>query len=230
MRSFDYVKPCWIMSIHAFLVQFELRVEFTHTRRPKPLCDHDQFLMDTRRLESLPVTTMRKLNACRMWLQVSRLSEITNPEGFRLHQDSLHGRISHPKKAERLQWPRQDRPPAKWWRIWSQCLRRSFSTDGRDTKLRVSLGTWHPESLPTANLSAHSDFVFFGVTAPRLFRRVTTAPSAFDVYPIEGSVIDGRLTRATTFAPTRQRQVDQLPIGSVPVPCLPLIHRRIISH
>ena len=42
--GFDYVKPCWIMSIHAFLVQFDLRVEFTHTHRPKPLCDHDQFL------------------------------------------------------------------------------------------------------------------------------------------------------------------------------------------
>ena len=75
-------------------------------------------------------------------------------------------------------------------------------------------------------LSAHSEFVAFGVTAPRLFRRVTTVPSAFDVYPIEGSVIDRRLTRATTFAPTRQGQVNQLPIGSVPVPCLPLIHRR----
>ena len=74
-------------------------------------------------------------------------------------------------------------------------------------------------------LSAHSEFVAFGVTAPRLFRRVTTVPSAFDVYPIEGSVIDRRLTRATTFAPTRQEQVNQLPIGSIPVPCLPLIHR-----
>jgi hypothetical protein len=69
--GFDYVKPCWIMSIHAFLVHFDLRVEFTHTHRPKPLCDHDQFLMDTWRLESLPLTMMRKLNACRMWLQVS---------------------------------------------------------------------------------------------------------------------------------------------------------------
>jgi hypothetical protein len=159
-----------------------------------------------------------------MWLQVSRLSEITNPEGLCLHQNSLHGRISYPQKAQHLQWPRQDRPPAKWWRIWSLCLRRSFSTDGRDTKLRVSLGTWHPESLLTANLSAHSDFVSFGVTAPRLYRRVTTAPSAFDVYPIEGSVIDRRLTRATTFAPTRQGQVDQLPIGSVPVPWLSSTH------
>jgi len=69
--------------------------------------------MDTWRQEGLSLATMRKLNACRMWLQVSRLSEITLADGSCLHPDPLDGRSPHGHHKTNLKWPRQDRPPPK---------------------------------------------------------------------------------------------------------------------
>jgi hypothetical protein len=152
-HSYEYVKPCWIMSIQQFLAEQDLRIELTINHHPQQLCDHDEFIMDTWRHEGLSLATMKKLNAGRMWLRVSRLSEITLADGSRLHPDPLNGRTPHGHHETTLKWPSHDCPPPKWWSLWRQCLRRSFSIDGKDTKLRQPLGEWHASALSTTSFA-----------------------------------------------------------------------------
>jgi hypothetical protein len=68
----EYIKTCWIMSIRDFL-----RMEFTEHSHPEALCEGDEFIMDALRIRSqCTARDMQRLNACRMYLRVSRLSEI----------------------------------------------------------------------------------------------------------------------------------------------------------
>jgi len=209
------------MLIQQFLVEYDLRIKLTNTHYPQPLCDHNEFVMDTWQHEGLSLTSMQKLKACRMmWLQVSRLSEITLANGSCLHPKPLKGRSPHGHHETNLQWPRQDRPSPKWWSLWRQCLRRSFSIDGKDTKLRQPLGEWHASALPTTSFATHAAFVLTGTT--NTLHQRATGSSTFDTFPSEDNVIHQRLTRANTFAPLSNGSVDTLPPGAIPVPCTTL--------
>jgi hypothetical protein len=101
---------------------------------------------------------MKRLNACRMHLRVSSLSEITSADGSSLRPEVLKGLDSgiHPSEAR---WPRQARPLREDWTFWSNKLRAVFSTTGTSTILRESLGLWHSSLDPrewTTLVSAHT--------------------------------------------------------------------------
>ena len=49
------------MLIQQFLVEYDLRIKLTNTHYPQPLCDHNEFVMDTWQHEGLSLTTMQKL-------------------------------------------------------------------------------------------------------------------------------------------------------------------------
>ena len=140
-----------------------------------------------------------------MWLQVSRLSEITLADGCRLHPDPLNGRLPHGHDEINLKWPRQDRPPPQWWSLWRQCLCRSFSIDGKDTKLRQPLVEWHASALSTTSFTTHAAFVLTGTTNT-LYQQVPGS-STFDTFPSQDNVIHRRLTRANMFAPLSNGRV-----------------------
>ena len=59
-RGDEYVDSCWIMSIQRFLVEHNRRIELTDTHHPQPLCDHDEFIMDTWRHKGLSRAIMKK--------------------------------------------------------------------------------------------------------------------------------------------------------------------------
>jgi hypothetical protein len=140
----DYIEACWIMSIRDFLRMYNVRLEFTDHSHPVALCKNDEFIMDALRLrgECTP-GELQRLNACRMHLRVSRLSEIASADGTRLPADVLKGAHSaiHPSEAK---WPRQARPLKRDWTFWSKKLRDVFSVNGNAPGLRTKsvLGPW----------------------------------------------------------------------------------------
>jgi hypothetical protein len=57
---------------------------------------------------------MQRLNACRMYLRVSRLSEIATAQGTKLRTAVLQGNEEGIHLSE-ARWPRQARPVAADW-------------------------------------------------------------------------------------------------------------------
>jgi hypothetical protein len=100
-------------------------------------------IMDALRLRgNCSPRQLQKLNACRMHLRVSRLSEIASADGRTLHRDSLVGNESAIHlSATKL--PRQARPLPADWNLWRNKLRLVFST-ADSFKLLTSLGAWRP--------------------------------------------------------------------------------------
>jgi hypothetical protein len=82
---------------------------------------------------------MKRLNACRMCLRVSRLSEIATAQGTRLRAEVLKGQ-NEGIHLSGARWLRQARPLAKDWTFWSRKLKEVFSIDGGSPSLRTHLG------------------------------------------------------------------------------------------
>jgi hypothetical protein len=113
----NYIETCWIMGIRDFLRTYGPRINFTTTPIPEVQCVHDEFIMDAMRESGgCSATELQQLNACRMWLQVARVSDISSANGKFLLNESLVG-----SKLTTFQssshWPQQGRPPKQWWSL-----------------------------------------------------------------------------------------------------------------
>jgi hypothetical protein len=98
------------------------------------------------RAQGIPKADLYRLNQCRLYLQVSRLSDITNIAGKRLytHILSLHRDLSPTTQpiypTSKLQWPRQPKPGPKVCRLWAHTLNHTYLHAGGS--LRQPLGPW----------------------------------------------------------------------------------------
>jgi hypothetical protein len=155
----DYFETCWIMCIRDFLRTYGLRVELSVTPLPTVQCANDEFIMDAVRTRGgCTAIELQRLNACRMYLQVSRVSDITSADGKFLRHNILVGHNSLPYQTGTT-WPRQGRPPKLWWLLWKRMLQGVLSTNGVSSILRQPLGEW----LPTAQL-ADWEVVYSGMS------------------------------------------------------------------
>ena len=133
------------MSIRDFLRTYQVKLEFTNHSLPQALCDGDEFIMDALRSRTnCSPSQLQRLNACRMHLRVSRLSEIASANGTLIRRDSLKGTDSAIHLSE-TRWPRQARPLAADWTFWSKMLRTAFSITGDNHTLRSPLGQWYSD-------------------------------------------------------------------------------------
>ena len=74
------------------------------------------------------------LNLCRLYLQVTSLSEVTNGRGTFILQERK------PRKSNQYKWPVQGDPTTAMWKEWDIALQRCF---GNDTlELNQPLGPW----------------------------------------------------------------------------------------
>jgi hypothetical protein len=186
-----------------------VRMEFTDHSHPVALCDNDAFIMDALRTRGkCTVGELKRLNACRMHLRVSRLSEITSAKGNYLRTEVLQGLDSgiHPSEAR---WPRQARPLREDWTFWSNKLRRVFSTNGTCTALRKPLGLWHSSLNPrewTTLVSMHT-----GTAPHEAFRKLPDG--SYEVF----QAMPSRSTRSGLWvSSTASTTTDTLPFDVVP--------------
>ena len=140
--NIDYIETCWIMCIRDFLRTYGLSIDITTHEEPADQSLFDEFIMDALRDRGeCTVTQLQRLNACRMFLQVTRLSDIATADGKFLRKKCLKG-IQSSTYCSTMRWPRQGNPPKVWWNLWSKKLRQVFNRDGTNTQLRQPLGKW----------------------------------------------------------------------------------------
>ena len=104
---------------------------------------NDKFLMDTWDEESLPIQTLQILNYCRMYLKVTRISDIATNDGNYIQTAFIQG--TQINTIPHHDWPRQQKPSKKAWKLWNFHLRKSFYSG---SKLSHPLGIW----LKTSNI------------------------------------------------------------------------------
>jgi hypothetical protein len=107
----DYIETCWIMCIRDFLRTYGLRINLSTHEEPVAQLLQDEFLMDAiRERGDCTATQMQQINACRMYLRATRLSDIASADGKNLRKDCLQGHQAH-SFCSQMRWPRQGNPP-----------------------------------------------------------------------------------------------------------------------
>jgi hypothetical protein len=135
------------MSIRDFLRTYGLRIDLTRIEKPKEQALKDELLMDAiRERGGCTATQLQRINACRMFLRVTRLSDIACAAGTHIRGECLQGQEIHLFRST-MRWPRQGRPPKVWWNLWAKTLKQVFNKDGGNTRLRHDLGISVPGQL-----------------------------------------------------------------------------------
>jgi len=146
-------KPCpwisdhWLSYLRTIMHSQHLSIRYA-SWTIKPLRDNDRYLMDDILQYGLPRHQLEKFNACRMYLQVTTLAEITDNTGEALlpqvltdyHHPIPKGltNISH----SLLKWPTIHPPSAHCWRIWTRTLSTVYTGSPTGTRLIQKLGRW----------------------------------------------------------------------------------------
>jgi len=116
-----------------------------------PLREHDRYLMDDFYEHGIPTKQLEKLNACRMYLQVTTLAEITDHTGTALLSQALVSSTHATPKGltniskSNLTWPTVYPPHSSCWKLWSRTVRTLYTGSASRMKLRNALGPWNPQ-------------------------------------------------------------------------------------
>ena len=84
--------------------------------------------------------TLKRLNACRLYLQVITVSDICDAAGRMILEESLHGRLTRDRVSS-FKWSIQPRPSQRAWKAWRDTLHRLYTRDA-SVRLRTTLGPW----------------------------------------------------------------------------------------
>ena len=98
------------------------------------------------KISALPITKdqLRRVNRCRIYLQVLTLSDIVDAHGETIIPQYLNGE-RFLDRSSIYRWPRQGRPTVKDWSLWEHTILQAYQTYGRN-KLLHPVGRWNHHS------------------------------------------------------------------------------------
>jgi len=149
-------QPCpwipdhWLSHLRATMRTTRIQIHYD-SWNILPLRQHDRYLMNDFADQNYPTHKLVKLNACRMYLQVTTLAEITDHTGAELLPQVLSTRTSPCPKgllnisSSTLQWPNVALPSNTCWRIWTSTICTLYSGSRTGTRLQHPLGAWTNE-------------------------------------------------------------------------------------
>ncbi len=107
------------------------------------LRQHDQHLMDIFIAQGYSEDLLLVLQNCRLYLRVTRLSEITSADGTRLEAAPFLGTF-HPRLLQQHnKWPAAYKPSRNEWITWQNALKDCFLIpQARHNRLLQPLGPW----------------------------------------------------------------------------------------
>ncbi len=113
-----------------------------------PLQSSNCFLMEDFGNQDFPWYKLKKLNACRMFLQVTTLSEILDHTGTKLLPQILTTSTNDFPKGlinisqSTLNWPFVSCPSPTCWRIWTSTVCMLYTGLAKGTWLTQPMGPW----------------------------------------------------------------------------------------
>ncbi len=127
----------WLISIWQLLSEINLKIAIRQAYVPSPLRENDIALMDYIVTLNVSNKILKRINRCRVHLQVIFLSDICSADGSFILPCYKQGRQDSYRRST-LDWPRQPSPPRQDWALWSRTLCH-LETAG---KLSKPLGSW----------------------------------------------------------------------------------------
>ena len=131
----------WLPQMRTFLSTVDCRIELEQTFVPDLQREQDSFLMDLALAFTTSPTDLKLINACRLYLGVTFVSDISSPEGSIITRSAYDGRLDILTQHRGL-IPYQRRPGPKSWTKWRNFL-NSLLSSTHDRRLNQPLGKWY---------------------------------------------------------------------------------------
>ena len=120
-----------------FMGKHKLQIETSNQWTVTPSCQHDEMIMKV--LINKGVSNKYKqyhINACRMYLQVATISDISTADGTGIRHEIMDcTRIA--QSNSRWEWPQQPEPTAMQKQDWQEALSKHFLTQGSKKLLQL---------------------------------------------------------------------------------------------
>ena len=147
----------WLNSLRSYLRNIGGQLRLHKHGVSQLLRVHDAFIMDMAiNSKKFGPTALRRINYCRMYLNVLLLSDITTPNGQRIddaaylgNRDDLH----HFETHDRVNQPK---PNDKAWTEWRKCL-NLFCNNSYHHTLKTPLGAW---TVPPHDYAKEWEFLY----------------------------------------------------------------------
>lgn len=141
-RVCPHLEGTWLTSLRQFLASLNASIHFVNSFNLQPLRVHDCALME-RLIHSTQYgrKRLKRLNFCRLFLQVTFLSEIVNIDGTHLLPQFWCGLGPRPGRPL-VVYPRQGCPSPEAWSDWRAAIRKAFCYP-RSLRLIHPLGPWY---------------------------------------------------------------------------------------
>ena len=115
----------WLSSLREYLKHIRGYLELDETFVPPLQRLDDSYIMDhILHSQRFTKAQIHLINCCRLYLQVTTISDITLPDGLQLDPSFELGNHSCMSPKSRLHWVNQQRPPETAWKLWQRanCL------------------------------------------------------------------------------------------------------------
>ncbi len=153
--------------------------------------ENDGHIMDTVTINE-SCSVKKAVNRCRIYLQVSTISDITTGDGKKIHPDYIKG-TKHQKSL--LKWPTKKKPPKSDWKEWRRCLGKLSI----ENSLRSPLEKWiSPSNMEWEWVFSEGSLYHKGKTSKKHKRISETSRNRFHLTGAD-STAPSVLTKATTI-------------------------------
>jgi hypothetical protein len=117
------VEAEWIISMRKYLNKIQGQLQIANASVPPKMREHDEYIMDIAMdTKKFKPSQIRRINYCRMYLNVTTLSDITNATGDIIDPAAIVGKRDQMMAPS--QWKRiyQHKPDRSSWAIWRKVL------------------------------------------------------------------------------------------------------------
>ena len=135
-----HLESKWLASMLSFLANHGLSIHLDKTYIPPPQRQKDEYIMDLLMSSNhYTPAELRKLNYCRLFLNVTTISELAKPCGTVLDTSILDGTPSSQSSRSTHLAIHQESPSVNEWKMWR---RANLIWSDINGKLRKPLGPW----------------------------------------------------------------------------------------
>ena len=122
---YSYGEPSWSQFLWEQCHKFGVTLHFKALWKETIARENDRFIMDKIVKQIQKSYVLKRLNDIRLYLKVSRVSDITNAEGNAIRQDIFDG---IPNGNSELDWPKRRKPIAQNVATWKRVIIELFKS------------------------------------------------------------------------------------------------------
>jgi hypothetical protein len=129
---------CWVKETWRYAHENNIEIKDTATKNLQLHRENDVFLMEIIAHHGYTKTTLQKINRCRLYLQVTTLSDIVC--GYGTQFTKAYNCIYNHTIPHHYKWPNQPRPGQAAIKAWKKALKECFPKINGDIEYKV--GKW----------------------------------------------------------------------------------------